>query len=357
MNRRIWSIWIFRIVIISLIHTLFRHFDQSFSYLFSLDGRGIVFYFFFLAYGLLAWESGLRLWRWVYPHKLKQLSLIQRLTLLSCMYSLYGAVVALVFGRMYALGDWYLFDYQTTWNTVGWIDFDLDVGIFLFYLIVLGFSGVSFSIKQLQEAELLKERMTHAQLQSDFQALKSQIDPHFFFNSLSVLSTLVYKDPELSDDYIGHLAKMYRYNLDHKGKMLVGLQDELKFIKSYLFLISIRHQNQVEYTIELSPESLESCYVPPHALHMLVENAVRHNAFTQSSPLKIEIHEDKDQLIVTNNLSPRKLIRESEKQGLSNIAKRYQLLGSPAPSISQNEHSFQVKLPKIFIQSYEGIDL
>lgn len=356
MRRRKIEMWVFRILIITLIHGIFKHFDQSFSHFLYFGGRGIAFYLFFLIHGLLAWEGGIQLWRRLFPKHLKRFSFSQRMIILIVVYTLYGILIAWIFGRMYALGDWLFFHRLDTWETVGWLDFDIDVGIFLFYLMILGFNGVSFSIRQLHEAELAKERLAKAQLQSDFQALKGQIDPHFFFNSLSVLSSLIYKDPDLSDEYIGHLAKMYRYILDNKGKMLVRLKDEVQFLKSYVFLIQIRHQNQIECSIELSAKSLNNCFVPPHAVQMLVENAIRHNAFTLKEPLWIHVYETDHQIVVANRLSARKVMGESVPKGLQNIADRYQLLGSIPPIIDKNETSYEVKLEKIHTKSYEGID-
>ncbi len=350
------QVWLFRILIISLIHSIFKHFDSSFSHFLHFDGRGVAFYIFFLSYGLLTWESGLQLWKRVYPSLLKKLSLSQRLAMLLGIYLLFGAVISLLFGRMYALGDLLIFDRVDTWQAVGWVDFDLDLGIFLFYLMVLGFNGVSFSVKQLQEAELVNERLAKAQLQSDFQALKSQIDPHFFFNSLSVLSSLIYKDPELSDDYIGHLAKMYRYILDNKGRKLVRLKEEIRFLKSYLFLIQIRHQNMVTCHIKLSEYSLEGCLVPPHAVQMLVEHAINHNAFTVEKPLWIEISETENQLLITNRLAIRKNLTADPGPDLKTISERYHLLGSESPIMMENEGHYQVKLEKIFAENYEGFD-
>jgi len=348
------GMWFFRVLIISLIHGIFKHFDQSFSHFLSFGGRGVAFYAFFLSYGLLAWEGGIQIWKMLYSSFWKRFRPSERLFLLVLVYILLGVLVAWGFERLYALGDWLFFNRLETWETVGWLDFDIDVGIFLFYLIVLGFSGASYSIRQLQEAELVKERLAKAQLQSDFQALKNQIDPHFFFNSLSVLSSLIYKDPDLSDEYIGHLAKMYRYILDNKGKRLVRLKDEIRFLKSYLFLIQIRHQHQIESSIELSEETLENCLVPPHAVQMLVENAILTNAFTHTEPLWIKVSETDHQLVISNRLAARKVMMANEPKGIQHIADRYLLLGSSAPVIQTSESHYLVKLEKIYTENYES---
>lgn len=184
-------------------------------------------------------------------------------------------------------------------------------------------------------------------LQARYDVLRNQIDPHFFFNSLSVLTNLVYKDPDLAAEYITQLAKCYRYILDKKFENLVPIETELGFLESYIFLIRIRHQQSIEFTIDIAEDLKQSGMVPPASLQMLVENAVKHNRFSANLPLYVSIRDDAGYLVVTNTLRKRSMVHPSTGVGLDNISKRYELTSDKQVQIAETAESFIVKIPII----------
>lgn len=178
-----------------------------------------------------------------------------------------------------------------------------------------------FSELQVKKTELLK--LQKENLQSQFEMLKNQVNPHFLFNSLNVLTSLISVEPELAEKFTGQLSKVYRYVLEHRSDDLVQLSTELEFLKAYTFLLGIRFGDKLEVKYRVTGEKSES-KIPPLCLQILIENAIKHNTFTARSPLLIDIFVDNDDYLnVVNNFQKRKKNMESTGLGLINIANRY----------------------------------
>lgn len=192
----------------------------------------------------------------------------------------------------------------------------------------------------LAEVEKYKKESVEAQLEN----LKSQVNPHFLFNNLSVLSSLVYKDQDKAVDFINQFSKVYRYILDHKSKELIELETELKFIESYCYLLKIRFGEGVQFKINISPEKQQHL-LPPMALQLLIENTIKHNETSLDMPLHVDIYTKDDYLIVSNNLQVRTLNEESSRTGLKNIMSRYRHYTKMEVHIHTSEKIFEVKLP------------
>ena len=189
-----------------------------------------------------------------------------------------------------------------------------------------------------------EEQMKKELVIAQYEALKNQVNPHFLFNSLNVLTSLVYKDAELSAKFIKRLSNVYRYVLDVKDEQLVGLDQERDFLESYSFLLKIRHQEGLTIQIDLPEES--KIQVVPLALQMLVENAVKHNSISTEHPLKIEVFGNHESLIVRNNLQKKPITKSDNSElGLANIKARYQILTDKAVSIKEDNSTFEVKIP------------
>jgi two-component system LytT family sensor kinase len=184
-------------------------------------------------------------------------------------------------------------------------------------------------------------------IQAKYDALRNQIEPHFFFNSLSVLTNLVYKSADLSADYITQLAKIYRYILDKKFENLVTIETELDFLDAYLFLIRIRHQNSIRFEVDIDEDMKLKGMIPPATLQMLVENAIKHNRFSTNEPLLITIKSEPGSLLVSNQLRKKNVPEISSGIGLENIRKRYELASSKVISVYASETVFNVKIPVI----------
>lgn len=190
----------------------------------------------------------------------------------------------------------------------------------------------------LTEIEQLKKEKLEAQLDS----LKQQISPHFLFNSLSTLRTMV--TDESSKVYINKLSNVYRYLLSLSDSNLTSLKEELDFIESYLHIVKERFEEAIEVSVNISAEALQ-LQVPPLVLQLLIENAIKHNVISFEDPLKIEIFDKEKMLFVRNNYQPKSSVEKSTGKGLQNIKKRYEYLSEQEIEIAIKDDYFTVKLP------------
>jgi LytS/YehU family sensor histidine kinase len=199
--------------------------------------------------------------------------------------------------------------------------------------------------KSLVEVERYKTESVQAQLQN----LKEQINPHFLFNNMSVLSSLVYKDQDKAVDFINQLSKVYRYLLDNKSSELVTLATELEFIKSYTYLLQIRFDSNIVFNTNIDSDSLK-LLIPPMSLQMLIENTIKHNEVSAEQPLIVTIEAKENVLTVSNNLQPRTVAEPSSKTGLNNIRERYKYYSNREIEVIKNASSFVVKLPLLNVK-------
>ncbi len=216
-------------------------------------------------------------------------------------------------------------------------------GLSVALIVVLIFHVVYFYNKD--QKKKVKESQIVAKTESaKFESLKNQLDPHFLFNSLNVLTSLIGESPMQAEKFTTKLSKVYRYVLEQKDKDLTSLADELAFARSYMQLLQMRFEDAVSYTI---PEkvSQEEAKIVPLSLQLLLENAVKHNVITSGQPLRIEIYEENGYLVVENNINPKKSLEKSTKVGLSNIKQRYQLVTDRKVVIEDASNIFRVKLP------------
>ena len=194
-----------------------------------------------------------------------------------------------------------------------------------------------------QESLIENERLKQQNLQNELAAFKNQVDPHFLFNSLNSLSSLV-RDNEQATQFVRKLSHMYRYILQSGDTDLVSVADELKFLESYTFLIRTRYRDRFEIDIRIDPNLLSES-IPPLALQILVENAVKHNEISESHPLKVEIFNEGHTLVVRNTIRERSSLPDRTGYGLINLQKRFSLIKKTQVSIQRSEDSFRVDLP------------
>lgn len=218
--------------------------------------------------------------------------------------------------------------------------FNLVVMLSAFYLTI-----ISRSYQQLKDVQLRAEQSEKEAALSQVEALKHQLSPHFLFNSLSILTSMVHEDADLSEQFIKQLSKVYRYILEQRNQELVSLKTEVDFIRAYTFLLQIRFENKFEVFIELTPSQQEQYRIAPLSLQLLVENAVKHNRMSISEPLRVRIYCQNDVLIVENLWLPRNQPEPSTGVGLQNIVNRYALF-TPRPVLfGHQDESFVVKIP------------
>ncbi|MFI5154970.1 MAG: sensor histidine kinase [Chitinophagales bacterium] len=189
------------------------------------------------------------------------------------------------------------------------------------------------------------EQLNIAKAQAELEALKNQIDPHFIFNSLNTLSFLITRDPQNARLYNDTLAKVYRYILGNKEKDLVLLREEVEFISNYFYLLKIRFSEAVNMEIEITDLAAEDFLIPPISMQALVENAIKHNDFTDINPLTINVSVSSNFVIIRNAIKPKNYAPPTSKIGLNNLDNRYKLITKRNIIIENNFKFFTVKLP------------
>jgi PAS domain S-box-containing protein len=201
--------------------------------------------------------------------------------------------------------------------------------------------------KELTKANTQLLKLQKENLQSQFDVLKQQVNPHFLFNSLNVLTSLIRLEPELAEKFTEHLAKVYRYVLENKDNELVTLSTEMSFLDAYIFLINIRFMEKVVVNIRI-PDDKRNFRIIPLAMQLLIENAIKHNAMSKKSPLVIDIYIDENnQLNVVNNLQEREAHMTSTGVGLKNIQNRYKLLNNTVPVFEKTATHFKAIIPLV----------
>ncbi|WP_394970989.1 sensor histidine kinase [uncultured Croceitalea sp.] len=188
-----------------------------------------------------------------------------------------------------------------------------------------------------------KERLKREKLKSELSALKNQVNPHFLFNSLNSLNTLI-RENQPATIFVNKLSYLYRYILQSGNKDLVTLKEELEFLESYVHLIKTRYQDRFSITVRIE-NNCHSAKVPTMALQLLVENAVKHNEISENTPLHITIFIDENHLVVQNNIQPKSTYVDSTGNGLANLNQRYKMLKGSSIVITSTNNIFSVKLP------------
>ncbi|MGN6494058.1 MAG: sensor histidine kinase [Agriterribacter sp.] len=208
-----------------------------------------------------------------------------------------------------------------------------------------------FLVKESENEMVRNEQLERARAEAELEALKNQIDPHFIFNSLNTLSHLIEDKPHKAKMFNDHLADVYRYILQNKAKELVLLKEELDFMNDYFSLLKIRFENAVKLEINIPEQAYHEYLVPPICLQLLIENAIKHNEFSDANPLVIKASVHNEVIVVSNNMQRKELFRESSKIGLNNLKERYRLTTGKEITITKTRTIFEVTLPLIAIHS------
>jgi len=205
---------------------------------------------------------------------------------------------------------------------------------------------VAYFYNRYQKNKIKEQKVIAGTASAKFDALKNQLDPHFLFNSLNVLTSLIEENPDSAQKFTTSLSKVYRYVLEQKNKDLVTVDEELDFARTYMSLLKMRFEDSIVFEIPEKANDPESKVVPL-SLQLLLENAVKHNMVTTSKPLHIKIYEHNGNLVVENNLQTKQIVKKSSGVGLENIKQRYQLLTTRTVNINQQADSFAVAIPML----------
>ncbi|WP_242157766.1 histidine kinase [Aestuariivivens sediminis] len=211
-------------------------------------------------------------------------------------------------------------------------------------LVVVAIFHLIYFYNKYQQNRIKEQKVIAGTASAKFDALKNQLDPHFLFNSLNVLTSLIEENPEQAQNFTTSLSKVYRYVLEQKDKELVTLDEELQFARTYMSLLKMRFEDSIKFSAPEQASDPESKVVPL-SLQLLLENAVKHNRVTSTKPLHIKIYEHQGELIVENNVQPKQILKKSSGVGLDNIKQRYNLLTNRKITINKDTNRFVVAVP------------
>lgn len=215
--------------------------------------------------------------------------------------------------------------------------------IFIFFLVNIFIHALHF-YKAYQESQVKEQKIIAGNASAKFESLKNQIDPHFLFNSLNVLSSLIEENPDNAQRFTTSLSKVYRYVLEQKDKELISVEDELAFAKTYMNLLKMRFENSLFYQmpdVVMNPDAK----VVPLSLQLLLENTVKHNVVSEQRPLHIRIKIEGDYLVIENDLQKKEVFQDRQGVGLQNIVDRYAIITNRKVHVEHSAKIFAVKIP------------
>ena len=237
-------------------------------------------------------------------------------------------------------------------TTSRWLHFNSDETTKLIILFVIAlfiyeiFYGLFYSYRYYAYTQVEQLRSDRWQLELQFESLKNQISPHYLFNCLNTISSLLFKDSQMAEEFIRRMADSFRYVLKHQKQRLVTLREEIEFVKSYYYLLQVRFEHHLKLEINL-PKNVQDSFVPPLTIQMLVENAVKHNQISKEHPLLVYISAvDNKYLQVTSTKTTPSVNMVSFRVGLDNIRNRYQFFTNEPIKVKDDER-FMVQLPVI----------
>lgn len=235
-----------------------------------------------------------------------------------------------------------------TLNTIPWnrlVRLTL-VPMLVGYVITMFFTSRGFLLEWRQAAVDAEKLRTEA-YKDQVRFLKDQLNPHFLFNSLNVLTNIVYEDADKAAEYIRQLSRFYRYVLEVQDEELVPLKQELEFTQRYFRLQQSRFGEALQLDLKLNGR--DDYLLPPMVTQLLLENAIKHNQVSQNNPLRVEIQQKKDELVIRNNCNPKTSLEESTGIGLKNIRERYRLLSNKDVQVTHDDRIFEVHIPLLQI--------
>jgi len=227
-------------------------------------------------------------------------------------------------------------------------DFFLETGAFMvkiaFLFVFLGtlIANTIMFFKNWKEAAVQQEKLKREQLALQYETLKSQVNPHFLFNNLNSLTSLISTNPDKAIDFVKKLSEVYRYVLDQKDHELVALDIELKFLESYIFLQKIRFETNLNVQIDVESKNYK---VIPLSLQMMVENAIKHNEISDRNPLLVHVFSTDDQYLTVENKLQKKAGSEGNGSGIQNISDRYEYFTDRKVKISFTSDRFRISIP------------
>lgn len=241
---------------------------------------------------------------------------------------------------------WFIFIMNMPWNTFWTYNRGTIISEYIIFVIIAAIIYAISFFRAWREEMYQKEKVKREALSLQYKVLQEQINPHFLFNSLNVLGSLIDIDVEKAKTFTRELSTFYRDVLHFKNQDIISLKEEIDFVKKYVYLQQIRFGEALQVDI-IANEKIDGKVIPL-SLQSLVENAIKHNQMSVADPLKIVIAISDDyELIVENNLQLKKQVEKSSQTGLKNLAGRYEYLTGKEMIVTENEHYFRVSMPLI----------
>jgi len=292
----------------------------------------------FIATSYIIWQGSVFI-----ISKLRRLTLVkQKVFLKLAMLCLFTAIYAFIV--TFASGFLWQKVFLSTVNTKPIVACAFICAAIVIFLTVL-YEALFLSKERELDVKIV-EQLDKDRIQAELTSLKNELDPHFVFNSLTTLSHLISIDPEKAQLFTQKLSQVYKYLLINKDRELISLRDEIKFIDDYFFLLNIRYDQRLRLSVNLDSYD-GNIMVLPCSLQLLIENAIKHNQFTEKEPLQISISLNGEYLKVENNMHARQYAAQSTKIGLGNLSNRYRLVYNKDIAVSSEGNKFVVKLPLI----------
>lgn len=267
------------------------------------------------------------------------LPLLKRILTVCLATALYGASI----GCLSGLG-WYQFSNEVfNWNHIFSFILACTVTVIVFTLVY----EILFLGKEREQDNQKVDQLSKERSQATLYALQNEMDPHFLFNALNTLNHLIQTEPATAYSYNNKLAQVYKYFLSNKNNELVPLENELNFIEDYYYLLQLRYGSKLQLEIKLNNSSSESITIPPCSLQILLENAIKHNSFSDEDPLLVLVSVGDRHIKVVNKKKPKPHLIESTQIGLNNLRLRYKLLFNSDIIINPEKENFTVNLPII----------
>jgi len=301
-------------------------------------------YTYFVAISFLIWQGNVMLMRFIsIKIKWRREAYYNKIIALLLSNIVYSGIVSVIFTYV-----WLRFSHEKMYS--------LGPLLNTTFIIIIAATFVTniyenfFLIKEQLNTLSRVEQLSLAKSQAELHALKNQIDPHFIFNALNTLSYLIASDPKNAKLYNDTLAKVYHYILGNKHRDVVLLSEELEFISNYFYLLKIRFSHAINMTIELNALDTEENLIPPISLQTLIENAIKHNDFSEDEPLQINVSVEPSYVVVKNRIRRKAYPAPSSKIGLANLDSRYRLITRRNIQKEETNSHFVVKLPIITIR-------
>ena len=223
-------------------------------------------------------------------------------------------------------------------------EFDYNVASIMLIILVATIYESVWLYDKWKASIVAQEKLQKEYVQSQLEGLRSQVNPHFLFNSLNTLSYLIPESTDRAVNFVQQLSKVYRYILEIKDEKLIPLEEELLFLAAYQFLLKERFGENLKITLEIPTATRQELLIPL-SLQLLIENAIKHNIISSQKPLEIKLWVDKDRLLVRNNLQLKTQEMPSTKVGLQNIQNRYAFYTQEEVEVIETSAYFLVALP------------